>query len=785
MTFPPLPHSRILIQPALSLVILTWSLVSSLLAAPSITDLSVRGLHIGGTTVITIRGQDLHPDSRLILPVPIARQQLRPGSTTEALELEVEIGVDAVPGIVPLRIHNSAGLSNSVAVGVDRLSEQPFTADLATLPVALHGTVRGTEILQTRFRGRRGMRITAEVEARRLGSQLRPVLRILDSQGRQLEWNQGIDLLQGDARCTVTLPADGEYQVQLHDLLYRGADPSYFRLKIGNFDFADQVFPTGIQRGATGTFQLAAGGKYFTSTRVTAGETEPGSWLSVVPRSPWFSGIPPRVAVNDHPELVEIGSASPLTLDEIPIAISGRLATPGESDLYLLDVAPGMSLRCELWAQRLGSAIDGVLLIQTEDGRQLARGDDQATTTDPRVDFEVPEGVTRVRLIIQDLIGRGSESSIYRLAVQDLSHPHVTLALDTDRLNISGESGTLVRVVAQRHRYQGPLDLELAGLPEGVHISGARIPAGSDQALLTLHTPPGMDSVSQLAVTGTAIEGEVSLRAVALAPEQIESRAQPWYRQAVPTAVVPSGPIRLLWKNEDLRLIRGGRLWGNLHLERADGVSGKVRLRLLTSQPMPRKKIKENNQEKEVDDLERALRLVDNHVLEADESHVVAHVEVPVDLPDVEWALVFAADLLAEDGETVLATAFTEARFFHPETAFTVTLSETMLTVPAGAMEPPALAGTIERWEHCRFPVTLRLEGLPEGLSVPKVTVPAEEASFRFPVPIAEGTAEMELKDLRLVATAQLTPSGASPPPDAPTISVHTPPLPLSLRITN
>ncbi len=338
-------------------------------APPTITELPVRGLQVGGTTTITIQGTELLPAPRIVLPVPILRQELQPGGTAERIEVEVELSGQVSPGMLPLRIQTAAGISNSVLIGVDRLAEQEFQSEVSLLPSAFHGTVRGAEVMRTSFIGRRGMRITADVEARRLGSELRPVLRILDDQGRQLGWNQGHSFLQGDARVTLTLPADGSYHVELHDLLYKAPSPGFFRLKVGTFDYADQVFPPAMRRGESAPIQLLAQDRRPTSLRMTAPSETPESWLPVVSRSPWFTGIPPAMALSDHPELVEGGASELLELPGVPSAVSGRLMTAGEKDTYSLAVQPGSTLRLEVFAQRIGSPIDGVLLVQNEQGQ--------------------------------------------------------------------------------------------------------------------------------------------------------------------------------------------------------------------------------------------------------------------------------------------------------------------------------------------------------------------------------------------------------------------------------
>jgi hypothetical protein len=639
-------------------------------AAPTITDLPIRGLQVGGTTTITIQGEELLPEPRLVLPVPILRQELQPGATAERIELEVELSGQVTPGMLPLRVQTASGISNSVVVGVDRLPEQGFDSEISLLPGALHGTVRGAQVMQTSFVGRRGMRITVDVEARRLGSELRPVLRVLDDQGRQLGWNQGLTFLQGDARVTLTLPADGSYHIELHDLLYRAPSPSYFRLKIGSFDFADQVFPPAVQRGESAQVQLLAQDKRPTSMRITPPAEKGEDWFPVVSRSPWFTGIPPGIVLSDHPELVEEGDSDWLELPGVPSAVSGRLVTAGEKDTYSLTVHPGASLRLEVFAQRLGSPIDGVLLVQNEQGQTLARGDDQPGTSDPGLDFQVPDGVSQLRLVVHDLLGQGGDSAIYRLVVRDRVASEFTLAVDQDRLNVASSSGTLLRVTATRHAFSGPIDLELIGLSEDIQVTGARIPTGANQALLAFHSETPLPDLSQLRIQGRAMPSDdqpmVSLATVS---SRVEARQQPWHASAVPVVAISQGPLEIRWVLlEEESLPRGGEMAAQLHVERGAEVSGTVRLRLLTTQPMPRKKIKEDNQEKEVDDLDRALRLAEEVTIDSAQSEITAKILVPEDLPDVEWGLLFAAELLGDDGETVTATAYTATRFFTPQT---------------------------------------------------------------------------------------------------------------------
>ena len=61
-----------------------------------------------------------------------------------------------------------------------------------------------------------------DVLARRIGSRLHPVLRVLDASGQELASNEGA--VGKDSRLTFTPPATGEYLVEVRSLSGRGDD---------------------------------------------------------------------------------------------------------------------------------------------------------------------------------------------------------------------------------------------------------------------------------------------------------------------------------------------------------------------------------------------------------------------------------------------------------------------------------------------------------------------------------------------------------------------------------
>jgi hypothetical protein len=110
-------------------------------------------------------------------------------------------------------------------------------------------------------------------------------------------------------------------------------------------------------------------------------------------------------------------------------------------------------------------------------------------------------------------------------------------------------------------------------------------------------------------------------------------------------------PIGVAWTSPD-SLAQGSTVAAAVQLSRAAGTSGGIRLRLLTTQPAIKKTIKENNVDKQVDDLGRMLRLEADIVVPADQPNGEVKIFVPADLPMTPWDAALVAELLSADGKT-------------------------------------------------------------------------------------------------------------------------------------
>jgi len=177
--------------------------------------------------------------------------------------LEKQITVDnsaAEPGVILLQ----ENFFNPVPFAVDDLPEisatgsnhSGETAQAVTLPVVINGHVnQPNEAEVFKFTGQAGQSIVAEVSARRLDSPLDSFLRLTDSTGTQLAFNDdfedkgtGLETHHADSYLTATLPADGTYFIHLTDTQGQGGPEFAYRLRISGPqpDFELRVVPSSL-----------------------------------------------------------------------------------------------------------------------------------------------------------------------------------------------------------------------------------------------------------------------------------------------------------------------------------------------------------------------------------------------------------------------------------------------------------------------------------------------------------------------------------------------------------
>ncbi len=724
----------------------------ALLAAPTINNISVPGIQIGTTVQITITGTDLTPAPKLVASFPISAQKAVEGSDNSKAIIELT-AANAQPGIHWIRIASDKGISNALSLGVDNLTQIPFTESIDALPVALAGDLSGGNILKTTFVGKASESIVVDVEGRRIGSNIRPVLRLLNAEGVQIGFSAPQPELHGDARISTTIPTDGTYTLEMHDILYKGPGPGRFRLKIGNLSFADLAFPIGVQTGRTASVKY---GRTNIDSVVDISSASDTISSLPLPTTGHSTGSRPRVIFSNHAEYVENDNAT--DVPAAPVGINGRLSKNGETDSFKVLAKPGSKLRLDVVARRAGSPVDGVLVVKAANGAQIGQNDDRPGLSDPGIDITVPGDSEFITVTLNDLLRRGGEDFIYRIEVQDISQPQFEATIAQDRLQIPAGSTQTVIVNIARQGYNGDVDLEFEGLPEGVTVADNQVLAGRTRGLISLTAADGVSLAGIGRIIATAADENIGTRKVAIVgSDNPHYRVLPELRQSLGVARTTAAPIGVSLAAEatDIQISRGKFLPVTVNIQRREGITGNIRLRLISNQTMPRKKVKQNNKDVEVDDTDRALRLNEDPILSADITSQAVNIWIPHDLGLMAWRGTIVAELLSADNKNVVATVSTRQLNITPLDAIRVALStEATIQARAGEGETGHFAGTITRAAGFDKPVTVTLAGLPAGYAAPSIEVPAEQTEFTLEIRFAKEAKAADLKDIKLVANA-------------------------------
>ncbi len=189
---------------------------------------------------------------------------------------QTKLPLDTQPGAAVRRaaVREKNLLSNEVAYAVGTLPECLETepnndvkaAQTVRLPQVVNGRIaKPNDVDVFRFEGRAGDSIVVEITARRLDSPMDSLVRLMDSSGKILAWNDDFEDKDGylrrepvflthhaDSYLTFRLPRDGVYYVEVSDSQQHGGEAFAYRLRLSppQPDFALCVTPSSLNMAA-------------------------------------------------------------------------------------------------------------------------------------------------------------------------------------------------------------------------------------------------------------------------------------------------------------------------------------------------------------------------------------------------------------------------------------------------------------------------------------------------------------------------------------------------------
>jgi hypothetical protein len=475
----------------------TWSWSQSVcLPLPRLLTLWPMGGTAGETVTVRVSGEAVEDPEALLFSHPGITAVPRTDDSGAMVpgEFTVTVSSETPEGVYEARLWSRLGISSARSFSVSQLTEtsvaEANTTPDKACPIEVNSicnaksTVRAIDYF--RFQANQGQRLLIECSARGIDSKLKPVLIVADATGRDLKVERGGDVLD------FTVPQDGEYLIKTHDLTFQGGATHFYRLSIRE-----------VASDAT-------------LTRFPA--HQPVSSFSWPPQ-----GLADSAALSESEPNNE---ASEIQSIEVPCDISGSFYPAADVDNFEFVGKKGETWWIEIASQRLGRPTDPNVLVQrvvvAEDGTEslldLAELKDIASPIKPSGNQYAYDGPPydagspdvlgsivlpedgRYRLQVRDLFGgtRNDPRNTYRLLVRQ-AQPDFTLVAwgmhmvlrNGDRAALSkpmalrnGSTVPLEVVCVRRDGFNGPIDIEMSGLPEGITATGLRIPAGQSKGVL-------------------------------------------------------------------------------------------------------------------------------------------------------------------------------------------------------------------------------------------------------------------------------------------------------------
>src|SRR5579864_9252335 len=569
--------------------------------APVIRSVFPPGATIGKSTELKFTGTNLGKIERWIVSGAGFVVGDVKAEGTGTLTAVVHVADDAEPGFRELRGAGPEGISNLVLFRVDTLPQSveaepndvPEKANTISTASAVAGVLKAMDVDYYRVEARAGQRVVVDMEARRLGTSLSPVVTVLTASGSALAQGREQEGAEHDARFAFVFPADGTYLIEVRDNAYNGGESAGYRLRLDEARFATGLFPLGGPKGQTITVTASGGDLPAPLTKTVTLPDTPGTTQDVG----LFDGpggtvlSPGKLYVGEGPEITESSDGqTPLPLP-LGTTANGRIDRPGEVDRYTLAVKKGEPIHVRIQAAPLGSWLDSVVALRDEKGNLLAENDDPGNnnaprragiifgiaeaTTDSRLDYE-PKADGEIMLEVTDRFGAGGPEYAYRLDVAAtkpdfsitilLVNPNVNQGRvpvpavgpatpgSTGAFNLRPGSRLPVNFLITPEGLDGFVEVSAAGLPEGVTATtvtvklsakGSQPVGGSIELKAAPDAEPSVGEL-RLVATGTGKNDAVTRTASALiAFEPVVTNNRQQFGVRPLTRIVSSLPVAI------------------------------------------------------------------------------------------------------------------------------------------------------------------------------------------------------------------------------------------------
>lgn len=464
---------------------------------------------------------------------------------------------------------------------------------------------------------KRGQRISAEIEAARLGVD-RGIpdlhLAIYNEGGKKLAAADDSALFVQDPVLSILADRDGAYFVEVRHSMYNAANETY-RLHIGTFSRPTGIYPAGGQAGEELKVQILGDPK--------------GPWNQTI-RLPKLTGdfgfiaeaegvpspSPNRLRVSPFANVLEVEpnntpEAVTATASTLPIAFNGIIDKPGDVDCFRFRAKKGEQFKFHALANALGSPMDPAIWVKpinakgnptrANDSRPNQLGYAPAgglnrESHDPVLEWTAPADGEYV-LGVEDERGEGGSDYVYRVEVSAQDNAVYTyIAPEPENQNQpqlrqaiavpAGNRTTVqVGVFATNRPFAGELELVGVNLPKGVTIHAPKIAQGMTRVPVVFEAEEGAKPQAVLVELAVRPVGGGTLTSGYRQTILMNAYGNNDYYMHVPIeklalAITEPAPFRVQVEEPKTALVQNGEVLLKVRVERDKGFNGPVTVQM-------------------------------------------------------------------------------------------------------------------------------------------------------------------------------------------------------------
>ncbi len=645
------------------------------------------------------------------------------------------IAPDAALGEHSLRLAGPGGVSELRSFWIGQFPtvneaepNPPDKAQRVELNQTVHGVAGNEDDDAFVVTLKKGQRLSAEVEAMRLGRTLFDAsLAILDAKGFELATCDDAPLLRTDAFVSILAPDDGDYRVVVREAAYEGSDQCQYRLHIGTFPRPKAVFPTGGKPGETIEFTFIGdpSGPIKQSITLPA-ETRadfalfPAHDGLSAPSPHWITVSPLESARDSEVSNTQKGA---VLLPALPCAAQGVIEEGKPGDWFKFSAKKDRALVVKAIARAHRSPLDAVLSIHSIDGKRIADNDDQGVL-DSLIQWTCPADGDYL-IHIRDQLRRSGPDFTYRIEINDRA-PSIATSLPTvERVNTQKWK---TFPIARGNRYAAVVNLgrenlscdavfEALSLPQGVRMEVGPIPKSVTSFPILLEAAPDAPVAASLhafKVRSQGLPQEISGPLVDTI-HHIDINNEGAYHSAyfdrVAAAVTEEIPFKVDVDPPPVPIVRNGKLHLNVRITRQPGYNEKIVTRFLWSPPGISGPV-----------------TID---IPGDKSEGDYELNASGDAATGDWKICILAEANTPKGPVLVSSALVPLKVAEPYLAMT-------LDMAAGEPgKPGAMLAKIENLRPFTGEASAVLSGLPQGVVCPPQNFTSDKTEITFPLQIA------------------------------------------------